>query len=144
MFCDLRVFFDCFLTNISIFNLVNIALDRYSRYTVILSDQKTNKLRYRAVCRPLSYSNTSLITTPKTKCLIAWVSSLLFSLPVLRAQVENNSCHLHTSKVPWLVVYLPIICFILPLTIITVVYMLILCKMIKKINAKKKSGEVRI
>ena len=105
---------------------------------------KENKLRYQAVCRPLSYANPSLITSPKMKCLTAWIASLIFSLPVLNAEMEKTSCHLKMGQVPWLDGYLPFICFILPLTIITVVYCSIFCTMMKKIKAKTRSGRVRL
>ena len=125
LFCDLWVFFDCFLTNVSIFNLVNIALDRYQ-----------------AVCRPLSYSSSSFLSSPRAKCFLAWAASLLCSLPVLSARVDDRSCHLITSHVPWLVVYLPCICFLFPLTIITMVYTIILYTMLKKSKTKERSREV--
>ena len=94
------------------------------------------------MCQPFSYSTTSLATSPRSKVMMAWLASLIFSLPVLSAHIEDSSCHLQTSQVPWLVVYLPVSCFLLPLTIITVVYTLIFCTMLEKSKAKEKSREV--
>jgi len=68
--------------------------------------------------------------------------SLVFALPVLATTTDETSCHLKTTPTPWLLVYLPIVCFLLPLTVISLVYTIILYTMVKKIREKKQSSKV--
>ena len=97
--------------------------------------------RYQAVCNPLLYSNKSIKLT-RIKCSLAWVTGLVLALPVLVAEVDTGSCYLKMEKVPWLVVYLPVVCFILPLVIITVIYAVIFIKMSQRERSKEKTSHV--
>ena len=71
-------------------------------------------LRYRAVCSPFSYSSSSCLTSAKVKCVYAWMASLALSVPIKLSTVDSQ-CYIDMSRSPWLLLYLPIICFFLPL-----------------------------
>ena len=71
-------------------------------------------LRYRAVCSPFSYSSSSCLTSAKVKCAYAWVASLVVSVPIKLSSVDTR-CYIDMSPSPWLLLYLPITCFFLPL-----------------------------
>ena len=114
--CSWWPFFDFFLANISIFNLVNIAIDRY-----------------RAVLSPFSYKqDNSGLNSPQLKCAGAWAASCLLSLPILSGDVDPDTCYINMKRVPWLVVYLPVICFILPSLIIIILYVIIAVTILRK------------
>ena len=72
-------------------------------------------IRYRAVCSPFSYSSSSsCLASAKVKCVYAWLASLAVSVPIKLSTVDTR-CYIDMSSSPWLLLYLPIICFFLPL-----------------------------
>ena len=74
-------------------------------------------IRYRAVCSPFSYSSSSsCLASAKVKCVYAWLASLAVSVPIKLSTVDTR-CYIDMSSSPWLLLYLPIICFFLPLGI---------------------------
>ena len=97
--------------------------------------------RYQAVCNSLLYSEKSL-KHAKRKCSLAWLTGLVLALPVLTAEIDSNSCQFLMEKVPWLVAYLPVVCFILPLILITGIYIIIFFKMAQREKSKDKTKHV--
>ena len=75
--------------------------------------------------------------------MVAWLTGLGLSLPILASDVNTVPCYLMMEAVPWLVGYLPGVCFILPLVIIAVVYTIIFYTMRNKLRGRTMTGEVR-
>lgn len=93
------------------------------------------------MCWPFSYSqDKSKMNSPRLKCLTAWVMSCLLSLPILTANVDTDTCAVDMCHVPWLIFYLPVICFVLPSTIIIILYGIIACTIMKKTKIRTRSS----
>ena len=121
VFCSWWPYFDFVLANISIFNLVNIAVDRY-----------------RAVCWPFAYSQEKAGPGPRLKCGLAWAASVLLSLPILLGEVDSDTCFLDMSATPWIQLYLPLVCFIIPSVIIILLYVIIAVKILQKTRLRTR------
>ena len=100
--------------------------------------------RYEAVRRPHTYSTMVSLRRPRAKVMVAWVTGLVLAMPVLASPVNTTHCYLEMEGVPWLVVYLPIVCFFLPLVIMVLVYTIIFTTMRTKIQRRHMAGEVFI
>ena len=82
------------------------------------------------------------LTRAKVKCSVAWLTGLCLSLPILASDVNTVFCYLEMHSVPWLLGYLPAVCFFLPLVIMAVVYSIIFYNMRNKFRKTKVAEEV--
>ena len=83
------------------------------------------------------------LTRPRMKVVLAWVTGLVLALPILASNINMETCGLEMQAVPWLVVYLPVVCFFLPLVMMVLVYTIIFAIMRKKMHRRQVAGEVR-
>lgn len=66
------------------------------------------------MCQPFTYTTTSCLNSAKWKCVYAWLASLAMSAPLRLSKVDGR-CYMDMADSSWLLLYLPITCFFLPL-----------------------------
>ena len=99
--------------------------------------------RFQAVCNSLLYSQRSS-NQARLSISLAWTTGLVLALPILAADVDADLCFLKMEWAPWLVAYLPIVCFFLPLGIISVIYILIFYKIKRRKRTKDRRNHVSV
>merc|ERR1711963_374520 len=74
---------------------------------------------------------------PGIKAGAAWAVGLGFALPMISTKPHPDTCELELADAPWLTIYLPLVCFFIPLAIIASLYLVIFVVMVRKMRRKR-------